>query len=291
MRETAAHVDDWEAFTEIAARKFIAPYCHQHLLAHAEDLVPAATLDRLGALARASIMSVLRLQAAQSKFHSDCIVPARAQYAYIKGITLPTQFGHEIGPRYCRDIDILVAEEDFERVVRTAIAAGYRVILGYGPLEYAETKRDLDFVLNCTEIVTLVGSDHIPIEVHRRLDKTGLDFDLSKALRQSETIKISEHFVQTLPRHLHFVYICYHHSRHMWSRLHWLADIDMIIRSPGFDREEALAVAEKIGIRPTIQAAFEFAALSACPFPDVSRPSQNGGEQFLSVPAQSQWGS
>lgn len=281
LRENAAQIGDWDTFTAIAARKFIVPYCHQHLIAHASDLVPPATLRKLESLARASIMSVLQLQAAQTRFHTRCVEPTGAQYAYIKGITLPSQFGFDIGPRYCRDVDVLVAERDFERVIRTAMASGYRVILGYEPLEFAQTKRDLDFVLRCTEVVTLVGTDGVPIEVHRRLDKTGLDFDLRGALSQPETIRIGDKTVHTLQRNLHAVYLCYHHSRHLWSRLHWLADIDMIMKSPGFDREAVLALAETVGIQPTVQAAFEFAALSAGPFPNLSEPSRNGGQQFL----------
>ena len=85
VRETVAQVGDWDALVEIACRKFVAPYCHQHLLAHASDLVPARALERLGVLARTSIMSVLRLQAALTKFHRDCVVATGARYAKDQG--------------------------------------------------------------------------------------------------------------------------------------------------------------------------------------------------------------
>ncbi len=281
VRQLAPAVLDWQEFADIACRKFVAPYAYEHLSTHAGDIVPQLVIEKLGQLARLSTMSVLRLQASQARFHADCIVPTRARYAYIKGLALPVQFNEQIGPRFCRDIDILVSEGDFEPVIRKAMAAGYRVVLGFGPLEYAETKKDLDFVLRCIEVVTLFGDDGIPIEVHRRLDKTGLDFEINRAIDQSETILIGDIPVQTLPADLHFVYVCYHHSRHLWSRLHWLADIDMMITSEKFDTRAALTLAEKIGIRPTIEAALEFHTLSSKAFPDLTAPNPSGGAQFL----------
>lgn len=281
VRQLAPAVRNWQEFTDIACRKFIAPYASEHLSTHAADLVPQPVLEKLRQLARVSTMSVLRLQAIQARFHADCIVPTRARYAYIKGLALPVQFNEPIGPRFCRDIDILVSEDDFEPVIRKAMSAGYKVVLGFAPLEYAETKKDLDFVLKCTEVVTLFGEDGVPIEVHRRLDKTGLDFDINRAIDQSDTIRIGDVRVRTLPPDLHFVYVCYHHSRHLWSRLHWLADIDMMIVSGKFDPQTVLALADKIGIRPTIEAALEFHELSRKAFPDFTAANPSGGTQFL----------
>lgn len=282
FRKCALEISDWSEFTDIARRKFVLPFAVEHLRTHASDLIPAPALDIMQQHAKSSVMSVLQMISAQTAFHSSCVAPLGIDYAYLKGVVLSAQFGQRIGPRFCRDIDILVAQRDFRRVIQKAIAVGYRVVLGHEPFEYAQTQQDIDFVVRFTEVVTLMGPDRVPIEVHRRLDKTGLNFNLDDSLRRAEEVTVGGSRVRTLPRDLHFIYVCYHHSRHMWSRLHWLVDLDMMIRALSPDREAILAKAHAIGIGPTVEAAFDFHSIAAQPELPVLRDAKlGGGEQFL----------
>jgi hypothetical protein len=68
--------------------------------------------------------------------------------------------------------------------------------------------------------------------------------------------------VRTLPTDLHFLYVCYHSTRHTWSLLHWLADLDAMIRHPSFDRRAVQDLAARTGMVPLLEACLEFNELS-----------------------------
>jgi hypothetical protein len=278
----AGQVRDWEEFTRIATNKFAVTFAHRHLQACAAGIVPTLAMEQMRKLARATALSVLRIAAAQAAFHRTCIQPANARHAYLKGIALALQYSRRLGDRYCRDIDILVASKDFGSVVDTAIASGYRVVLDGEGGQFAETPQDLRFLSKHADVVTLVGPDSVPIEVHRRLDKLSLNFDVEFALTTAEEVALPGVTVKVLSKPLHFVYLCYHHSRHFWSHLHWLADLDGMLTSPYCDRERILALADTVGIRPTIEAAFEFHDLVSRPgLWGEAVPAETGGGQFL----------
>ena len=128
----------------------------------------------------------------------------------------------------------------------------------------------------------LVGPDQVLIEVHRRLGKVSVLFDLNLALETTEEIELSGVRMQTLAKSIHFVYLCYHHARHFWSHLHWLADLDAMIRSSDFDRVQINKIADSLGIQPTIDAALDFHKLISDPeLWDQAGLSETGGGQFL----------
>jgi hypothetical protein len=282
VRKLAVDVKDWDEFVDIAARKFVATFASRHLSSFAADIVPAPALARLRGLARSVVMATLRIAAAQAAFHRDCIAPSSAQHAYMKGVALSRQVLGDIGQRYCRDIDVLVAARHFEPVMVAAVRAGYKLLLGEDFIETSARSSEFRFVAKHADVATLLGPDQIPIEVHRRLDKMSLKFDLQLALRTAEEIEIGGVPMKALPRRFHFVYACYHHSRHFWSHLHWLADLDGFARDPDCGREGVLALAEQVGLRPTIEAALEFRELAATPerWEDALQ-LQAGGGQFL----------
>lgn len=89
-----------------------------------------------------------------------------------------------------------------------------------------------DEIIDEAELVTIGG---VPIRVIR-----GLDF---------------------------FTYLCRHHTRHHWARLHWIADLDAIFHSPGFDEAAARAHARRRGFGRTADAACAIHRAAAEPEP------------------------
>lgn len=281
-RALAAQVQDWNEFCQIAAKKFIVTFVQRHLSACAGDLVPAVAMQAMRSQARASALSSLKIVGAQIAFHKRCITPNNARHAYIKGATLARQFLRNIGDRHGRDIDVLVADADFGEVLKTALSCGYRVLYDGSIRTPAEGLRELPFLARYADVVSVIGEEFIPIEIHRRLDKLSLNFDLERLISTAETVVLAGTPLKTLSGPFHFVYVAYHHSRHFWSYLHWVADIDIMLRSPSCDRKEIQAIADTIGIRPTVEAAFEFHDLLSRPgMWGASIPLESGGGQFL----------
>lgn len=277
----AADIGDWTEFARIAAQKFVATYAHRHLRDAASSVAPAGALNLLRRYAYSGIMASLRVAAAQLAFHKACIVSTGASHAYLKGPALAAQSGQEIGDRPCRDVDVLVSPKHFRRVLDAAGDAGYAVYLDYANAKRATNNRDMDFLARYPDVVTVVGQDSIPIEVHHRLDKGNVGFDVAAALRNVETVRISGQAVDTLSRPLHFNYLCYHHARHFWSKLHWVVDL-VEMAETGLDKAEVLRMADDIGIRPTVDAALCFSVLVSKPGPwDSATVEGTSGGQFL----------
>ncbi|MEL7110636.1 MAG: nucleotidyltransferase family protein [Pseudomonadota bacterium] len=258
VRKLASDVRDWQKFVDIASAKFSIPFAQQHLKKLASDIVPDTVLQSMSSISQSYGLASLKLAAAQIEFHKNCIAPLDVEYVYLKGIALSTQTGGKITDRFSRDIDILVGERDVKQVIDRAVSQGYRIILEADPIEVVQCKRDRDFYTNYADVVTLLSPDEVMIEVHRKLTKLSLNFDKKAMFANSDRISVSGTEMRTLSVPMHFVYVCYHHARHFWSKLHWLADIDAFLRSEKFSRNEVIVIASKLGIEPMVRATFDF---------------------------------
>ncbi|MEM7329345.1 MAG: nucleotidyltransferase family protein [Pseudomonadota bacterium] len=265
IQNLIGQVTDWKFVSETAVSKFSAPYLYRALTRVNTDSIPPETMQQLRSFSEYTRLRALKMAAAQIEFHRKCIEPTDARHVYIKGMVFPTQFHGNYTERYSRDIDVLVDERQFEAVILRAVEAGYRVLLSAIPLKYATSKNDLRFATKYSVEIGLVSREGILIEVHRRLDKSSVIFDSNTALSTSETVKVSGVSMNTLKKPLHFVYICYHHSRHLWSRLHWLADLDLVLKSSELELEEIQKTADETGLRPTVDASIEFYERSSRP--------------------------
>ncbi|MEL6756014.1 MAG: nucleotidyltransferase family protein [Pseudomonadota bacterium] len=265
IKSLSREVTDWSLVTETAQRKFSATYLHRALLQGASEFVPPEVMSGLAKTSEFTKLRTLRIAAELISFHKSCIEPVDAKHAYLKGIALPLQFNGSYVERYCRDIDILVAEDQFEKVIHEAMRSGYKVLLATEPIKYVATRDDLMFLTKFRTDIGLISPKGTLIEVHRRLDKSNLVFDVDDALDSVSSVKVSNITVKTLRPSLHFAYACYHHSRHYWSHLHWLADLDLMLRSEKFDLGEINQIAETLGLTPTISASISLANVVSNP--------------------------
>lgn len=283
-RHLAESVTDWDEFAKLAYNKFVGSYAYLHLKDLAADIIPASTRAYMQRLAFGSKLASLKVAGIQRRFHDDCISSTGAMHAYLKGPSLAVQSGQEIGDRLCRDLDILVRSADFRAVLDAALARGYTIYIDLALSECATTNRDLDFLSRYADVVTIIDKSGFPIELHRRLDKQSIDFRLDVALSTAENVSLSGRAVSTMAKSLHLNYICYHHARHFWSRLHWVADIHAMITAPGFDLGEVRRIADEIGIRPTVEAALQFVDLAGDPDSwSGTLAGNSGGAQFLAA--------
>lgn len=263
IKSLAQNVNDWHFVTETAVRKFSAPYLYRALSESASGVAPPSSMKRLSEFTQFTNFRSLKIAAAQIAFHKTCIEPTCARHAYVKGIALSLQFNGNFTSRFCRDIDVLVDRRQFERVISTAAQNDYRVILTTKPLKFVASGDDLKFVTKFSSDVGLISPDGILIEVHRRLDKKDFIFDIEDALSSAVPVTLSGVTIRTLQPSLHFTYVCYHHSRHLWSHLHWLADLDLMLRSGRLDEVGIQAAADTVGLAPTTAASIELNSLAS----------------------------
>lgn len=264
-RSLTQQIKDWTEFLGLAVRNRSIGFVYRHCEAELKDLTPENFLMATRTVARRFAMQQIALTASFRRFHRDCVAPANAGHVYIKGPALATTYYNQPVLRPCSDVDVLVSANDYDRVARAALARGDRFVLTSEPLEYADSPADLDFMIRNCDVIMSYDEAGTLFEIHRHLEKTTPIFPEHKLLRTAQRVRVGEVDIATLSTAWHFVYVCYHHSRHFWSQLHWVADLHAICAHESFDRDEVLTVAQSVGLAPTVEAALEFADLTDKP--------------------------
>ncbi|SEK49174.1 nucleotidyltransferase family protein [Halomonas daqiaonensis] len=255
-------VEDWEGFRLIATHRFILPLAYRHLRHLQPPSLPAEQL----ALMKQQVLSLYRhgLNVATSlgEIHQQLLVPLDIPYVTFKGPSLAARYYDEPAMRFCRDIDILVPRERMAALLAHALAEGYRPL---NPQDLADDPVSLMFVARFYDVISLFSPRGVIIEFHSQIDKIGTVYDSRALIDRAELIRVGNTDVAVLPTAELFVYVCWHHTRHFWSRLHWLVDIDAIQRHPGFDRQAVLACAARHGLSATVESCLKMAEVLSSP--------------------------
>ena len=268
--ETAARlahaVTDWPGFVATARRKFSLPFAFRHLSALGFEAHAPEAMACMRAQARAVAMQSLQMSAAQKAFHQRCIAPLEAEHLYLKGPCLAVAYHDDLGLRVCRDIDVLVSPHAFEPVLHRAIAEGYRPILDQRTGRPVETSRDLRALLRYKPKETPLRSPEGPIvELHRWADVRAEVFPTEEIIAAGREVAINGVAYRAMPAPLLLVYLCHHNTRHLWSHLHWVADLDAVLAHPECDLAEARRIAAAKGLGATLEACLGFHKLAAEP--------------------------
>jgi hypothetical protein len=261
----ARQVSDWREFVSYAIKNRSICFVQKHLEKMPGDLFPAGLLTETRLIVRRIVMDQIALTASLRRFHVGCVAPTGARYAYIKGPALAQLYYDQPMLRPCGDIDILVWTGDYVRVARTAHAHGNRFLFPSDPPDFVTSTADLDFMIRRSAVINSYDASGTLFEIHRHIEKTTPIFPEHKLLRSTQMVRVGGADVATLSTAWHFVYVCYHHSRHFWSRLHWVADLHAIQAHASFNRDEVMAIARSIGLAATVEAALEFSAVTDKP--------------------------
>lgn len=277
------NVQDWQQFSEIAMRKFSLPWIHAHMSKMDPNVVPEGFREFWQVASTNLIMSTLKVNAVMAVFHKTCIQPLGVDHIYLKGPSLAARYYDNPTLRFSRDIDMLVSPDDFEAVVRKALSEGYKMWIDPDDDPYVPTERDTKAALRYNDVISLMSPEDVVIEIHREVDKHSGLFETHDLLKDVETVKLGDVTVNVLPTAALLSYVCYHNTRHIWSRLHWLADLDAITQDPSYDRAVALAYADAHGLGPTVEACLDFCELSARPNDWDTEPATTTGKQMLDL--------
>ena len=259
-------VKDWEAIRQTARDRFILPVVYRHL----RRLAPASlTVEQL-TLMKHQVMAQYRhdlnVIASLGEIHQQLLAPLEIPYVTFKGPSLAVCYYDEPAMRFSRDIDLLVPKERMAELLARALAAGYTPL---DPQALVNDPVSLNFVAFHQKVITLLSPRGVAVEFHSRIDNIGTVYDSRALIHGAQTARMGNAEVSVMPTHELFVYICWHHTKHFWSRLHWLVDLDAIQRHPSFDRQRALACAERHGLSATVEACLKMDDLLGSPDIDL----------------------
>jgi len=255
-------VHDWEGFTYQASERFVLPLVHGHLSRWWKDQIPPPYLDVMKLYSLRALQHNLNITSEFKNIVRDVLSPLGIPHLCFKGPTLAYQFYHEPAQRLCRDVDILVSKSDLPRILQYALNNGYQP---HDPKQLAPDAESVAFVAYHQKVVTLLSPRNVAVEFHTKIDNTGSVFDAKQMIDKRQPITINTVDTCVMPISELFVYLCWHHTKHYWSRLHWLVDITAMKAHKDFNIDEVMACAKRHALVSTVRSCLEMVDFFSAP--------------------------
>ena len=235
---------DWRRLLAGASANLILPLMSMHVLPllKSADTVPfrdALTQARNGAIQRMLHISALKQKVLAEVFNSHAI-----RFFELKGSVLSMELYGGGFIRQFRDIDLLVEPRRIEEAAQALLEGNWRVINKEWDIN---SGRDLSVLSQYQAAIELCSPSGVVLELHRTLDNSGCVFNTRDLFWGGEP----ESKTNTLPKELHLVYMLFHHSRHRWSSLHWVADARMFSLMPQAEIDAVRRLARRFGLQST----------------------------------------
>ncbi|MGR4067848.1 nucleotidyltransferase family protein [Billgrantia sp. C5P2] len=260
-------IETWHNVASQAERQLILPLVYRHL----HELAPPTLSPADAALLRQRALSLVQrnllVAGEQQRLVAEILDPLNIPYLFFKGPALAARYYYEPAMRSCRDIDLLVPRHRCIELLEFALQHGYRPL---NPATLTPERQGLAFALQAKAVVTLASPSGVCIEVHHDIDRGARIYRTDALLDSRVALRAGDTLLYAMPTNELFVYICLHHTRHYWSHLHWLVDLDAIQRHPDFDVTAAYACADRRGLTSTFDACIEFYRALAAPEPEHS---------------------
>ena len=160
----------------------------------------------------------------------------------MKGLVLNATLYSQLYSRPCKDIDLWVDITYLPAAMQVLTQMGYlKQFPGY---ELEGYKKDY-YLSHRHDILFYHPQREICVELHFRLESPGINFfKFSPDLLH--TVTLGETQVSTLKDNYHLLYLMLHGAIHAYSRLRWLNDIALYLKSNKCDLNKILCLATDI---------------------------------------------
>lgn len=148
-----------------------------------------------------------------------------------KGPTLSQMAYEDITFRQYSDLDILIKHKDRDKIIEILKSQGYEQIL---TLTSVQEKK---WYKHAKDMSLFHPQKGIHVELHWLLldNDYPIQIDLTSIWEHPQSIVILKEKVATFPTESLLVYLCIHGSKHLWERIGWIKDIDLLVRSQTID--------------------------------------------------------
>lgn len=167
---------------------------------------------------------------------------AALSYSIVKGIPLAELLYGGATKRQAKDIDMVVNIDDLDRALQILLNKGYR--LERPDFNLTGFKRDYYFT-HRHDIGLFHPERKVEIELHFRLEYFGTKF-FTSAVNMYKTVLVQNQPLVTLNDEYHVLYLMIHASIHAWTRLRWLHDIYLYLKSEQCSIQKVYALAQQL---------------------------------------------
>ena len=278
VAELCGAIRDWDALVNNAQQHFIAGLVFNHLKTPAGERIPVEALKKLKKYSLMQAGQYLRITAAQRDLSENILRRFDIAHIFVKGSALAAEYYIQPAMRPARDVDVLIPRSEILRFWEIAQSLGYRRLPKPDSSEQIPVKEAVWFF----PVIDLVAPTGTIIEVHSALDKSEKIFDTNAVIDRANSLATDAGEISVADIHDHFLFVCLHHSRHLFSHLHWLTDLDAIMTHHRFSLDEALSRAKETNILSTVEACIDLR--NACAITPVSLDSckTRGGRELMS---------
>lgn len=261
LKNLAGEIRDWPAMVRHAEHHLSLPVLRERLIA-IRDCVPAETMAELDRALIPATAHALQLSAIATELYRSWFRPRQIRFALFKGVALAQRYYGSVNGRSCRDLDLLVSSEGFGDTVAHLISQGFRLTKPFAlPADPARHAAHIEAMCSLSREISMRAPSGQMVDLHQKIDLTGADFPTEQLLDRTETVTIAGDTLPVFSTADLFVYICYHHSRHRWSRLHWIGDLGRIAAAPDFDLAATRVQARGAGLEKLVMACLDMPAL------------------------------
>lgn len=214
---------NWEFFVELAMHHRVFPSLYLNMKKLKNISLPQHVIHQLYTAYRANTLDMLRLSAEMEKI-SKLLNEYKIRLLFLKGPVLAKELYGDLSMRTSCDIDILIPIGKLKLTEELLIKNGYvkndyiLSILGdwkwrHHHVTYHHPQKD------------------IKVEIHWRLNPgPGFEPNFDELWERRRNSNISSFTIYSLGYEDLFMFLTSHGSRHGWSRIRWLVDINQILR-------------------------------------------------------------
>lgn len=216
---------DWNYLHDKATQQGMMPLLHRHLNSVCPQSVPTAILNSMKEESIANSQTCLYLFGELRKllrlFDQNGITAVA-----FKGPVLSVAVYGDIALRQAGDLDILIEAEAFRPAKDLLSSAGYRL---HPPL--TESQQASQLHSHCE--IQFVSNGLSVVDLHWGLSPKSFHFalDPTDVIDRAKTISIQGASLLTFSNEDMILYLCYHGSKHYWSKLEWISSLAEFIRS------------------------------------------------------------
>jgi hypothetical protein len=165
----------------------------------------------------------------------DLLKAEEIEFIPLKGPELSYRLYGDATIRNYNDIDILVNIHNMTRVINLIELTGYKIAYNKWPEKRTIQRK---FTTHVNHITFINSEKATIIEIHWRLLRTpAISFSGFENLiyRNLSILNFAGRSFRILNNELELLYIIIHGGLHFWSRLKWLLDVDIFIKTQNID--------------------------------------------------------
>lgn len=214
---------DWTLFMELAFHHRVYPMLYKTIKSHDENIFPSNVIAVLEHAFRSNTFQMMQL-CQEMEFINRLCTQSTIPLMFLKGPVLATDLYGDISLRTSCDLDILIPITDLEKMNSILVSAGYRKddyilsVLG-------------DWKWRHHHVTYSHPEKGIKLEVHWRLNPgPGKEPSFSDLWGRRRKNDFLGNPVYYLGKEDLFFFLVTHGSRHGWSRIRWLLDIQQLMQ-------------------------------------------------------------